>query len=163
MVISVVVKTVEVVKDATLLVTGDDSCADVIITGMLVVCPGELLATDDPTDVDFKNDEVNDTITLLAEDEASIDGLDTITVVGVELATIDELVIAVVIGGEDRIFEELSTGEDETITTLLVGTEAEGVVSIEDEKVDGTTLLVGVLTGNVEAGVEADWQSKPTL
>jgi hypothetical protein len=43
------------------------------------------------------------------------------------------------------------------VTTDELGTA--GVVATEDgvlEKIDVSTLLVGVLTGNVEAGVDAD-------
>jgi hypothetical protein len=60
------------------------------------------------------------------------------------------------------MLEGLVTPGELDETALLVAMD-EGVLGTTDGKVDVPTLLVEVLVGNVEAGVEADWQSKPTL
>ena len=62
-----------------------------------------------------------------------------VKVVGVEVGVVEGLVTAGVLG----------------TTGVLVVTK-DGVLEKTDGEVDVSTLLVGVLTGNVEAGVEAD-------
>ena len=101
-----------------------------------------------------------------------VSGVDVMTaaVVGGVVSGVDVMTAAVV--GEVTIL----LGLDEKVDTVsvLVETEDEGVVTTEVlvevvkvlEEGDGTTLFeveVGVLVGSVDTGVEADWQSKPTL
>jgi hypothetical protein len=117
-VISVVVNTVDVVKDG---VGGATLGVDVMA--------GALVQTED-------------------------EGIDTPGVlVGVVTALEDD--VYALLGVDVGVVEGLVTTDELGTTGLLVVTE-DGVLEKIDDEVDVSTLLVGVLIGKVEAGVEAD-------
>jgi hypothetical protein len=115
MVISVVVNTVDVVKDG---VGG--------VTLGVDVTTGALVETED-------------------------EGIDTAGVLVGVVTALEDDVVNEIVGVKVGVVEGLVTTDELGTTGLLVATE-DGML----EKIDVKPLLVGVLVGNVEAGVDAD-------
>ena len=134
MVISVVLKTVEVVSEGTLLDAGIVLVCGVTTGLLFVVGPWSvLLVGDDTAEVaDEVNDDGVDTTTLLVGIVTTLEELEVTGLLGVEAATL-ELVTSVVTWVVDRVLddvldgvlEELATGEDDITTLLVVTTEDE--------------------------------------
>ena len=80
------------------------------------------------------------------------DELDTTTLLVDVVPALVE-VVATTVGVEVRVLEGLVTADELGTIALLVATD-DGVL-VKMDKVDTPTLLVGVLVGTVEAGVEA--------
>ena len=118
MVISVVVNTVDVVKD-----------------GVGGVTPGVDVMTSVP---------------VKTEDE----GVDATRVLVGVVTILGDGVVKTLLRVEVGVVEGLVTAGVLSTTGLLVVTK-DGVLEKTDGEVDASTLLIGVLTGNVEVGVEA--------
>jgi hypothetical protein len=125
MVISVVVKTVDVVKE---------NAGDVII-GVDVMTVGL----------------VGEVVTVLELDA----GVDTPGLLVIGVMTLEDGVVTTLLGAEVGVLEGLVTTGGVDRTVLVVVTKDDVLVETADE-VEVPTLLVGVLVGNVETGVDAD-------
>jgi hypothetical protein len=136
MVISVVVKTVDVVKDGVGgVVSGVDVMTAAVVGGVV-------------SGVDVMTAAVVGGV---------VSGVDVMTA-----AVVGEVTILLGLDEEVDTVSVLVETEDEGVVTTEVLVE---VVKVLEEG-DGTTLFeveVGVLVGSVDTGVEADWQSKATL
>jgi hypothetical protein len=125
MVISVVMKTVDVVKDAVGHVVLE---VDVMTVGL-----------------------VGEVVTVLELDA----GVDTTRLLVIVVTTLEYGVETTLLGAEVGVLEGLVTTDGVDRTALVVVAEDDVLVKTDDE-VKVPTLLVGVLVGNVETGVDAD-------
>lgn len=145
MVISVVVNTVEVVKD---IVGGVVFGVEVTIVGLV----GEVTTV-------LALDAGVDTATVLVETDD--DGVDTPGVLSGVVPSFEDGEVTTVFGVETGVLEGVVVVVELEETMLLVSTEV--VLVKTDDEMEVPTLLVGVLVGKVDTGVEAERQSKPTL